>query len=254
MNGRIAVPSDRKAVYVVRMRDFILQEIRRLASANGGQAPGQKLFGRETGIGERQWRGLYWSRWSDVLRDAGFEPNKLNERVEADELISGVIAALRHFGRLPTEADMQVLRRTNPEIPHPNVLKSHFGKKADLIAALAKHVVNNPVYADVAAMLPEQSDDVLERQPSSKPVKGFVYLIKSGDFYKIGRSDDAERRFKQISIALPDKAELFHTIRTDDPPGIEAYWHRRFDDRRANGEWFRLTPQDVAAFKKRKFQ
>ncbi len=149
---------------------------------------------------------------------------------------------------------MQILRRTNPAIPHPNVLKSHFGKRADLIAALAKHVANDPAYADVAAMLPDQSDDASQRQPSSKSVEGFVYLIKSGDFYKIGRSDDVERRFKQITIALPDKAELFHTIQTDDPPGIEAYWHRRFADRRSNGEWFKLTPQDVAAFRKRKFQ
>lgn len=236
------------------MRDFILQEIRRLASANGGQAPGMGTFQSQTGIGERQWRGLYWSRWSDALKDAGLEPNKLNERADTGSLLAGLIAACRHFERLPTEADMQILRRINPAIPHPNVLKSHFGKRADLIAALAKHVANDPAYADVAAMLPDQSDGASQRQPSSKSVEGFVYLIKSGDFYKIGRSDDAERRFKQITIALPDKAELFHTIRTDDPPGIEAYWHRRFADRRANGEWFKLTPQDVAAFKKRKFQ
>ena len=77
--------------------------------------------------------------------------------------------------------------------------------------------------------------------------------MKSGKYYKIGRSSCAEKREYEISLQLPEKATLVHKIKNDDPPGIERYWHERFKDKRKGGEWFDLRPSDIAAFKRRKF-
>jgi len=86
----------------------------------------------------------------------------------------------------------------------------------------------------------------------SLPIE-YVYLLKVGKYYKIGRSNAPGRREYELAIQLPERGVTVHTIKTDDPVGIERYWHERFAERRKNGEWFELRREDVSAFRRRKF-
>jgi hypothetical protein len=233
------------------MREQIVAEIRRLAEENGGKAPGVIAFERLTGIREASWRGIYWARWSDALTDAGCAPNAWQGKHDTEIVFQKFIEACRHYSRVPTVSEFQMYARGRKDFPHSKALYSHFGSKEALLEHLRDWVADKSECTDVAAMLGASAQS---RDSAPKPHEGLVYLIKSGAHYKIGRSDELERRVKEIRIALPEAATLVHSIRTDDPSGIEAYWHRRFSDKRANGEWFKLTSSDVAAFKRRKFQ
>jgi hypothetical protein len=81
---------------------------------------------------------------------------------------------------------------------------------------------------------------------------GYVYLLKHGSRreYKIGRTNNPLRREGEVGIQLPEKLQPVHYIKTDDPAGVESYWHKRFASKRKEGEWFALSAQDVRAFKR----
>jgi hypothetical protein len=241
----------------MQLRQRILDEIRRIAKLNGGRPPGRHKFERETGIKYAHWSGVLWARWGDALAEAGFQPNTLNPRLDAEAMLSKLVAAVRYYGKLPTWAELQLYRQHDPSFPTHRTIARHFHGRPQMIVALKRRASAGVSDADILALLPEEiSDDTADEMAvGDKAVgDGWVYLIKSGDHYKIGRGENLERRVKQIRVALPERGELVHAIRTDDPAGIESYWHRRFADLRANGDWFRLSREDVSAFKKRKFQ
>ena len=77
-------------------------------------------------------------------------------------------------------------------------------------------------------------------------------MIKHGNRaeYKIGKTVNPVRREGEIRLELPERIQPVHYITTDDPSGVEAYWHERFRKQRKGGEFFALTQADVQAFKR----
>lgn len=235
------------------MRERIVSEIRRIAN-DTGEAPGQNLFTKLSGIRRHEWLGKIWSKWGDALVEAGYEAKTLRVRTDADVVLKTVAECCLQLGKIPSEAELKLFIRNHDDLPSAGTVHNHFPRRALLVEALRDWAIlpENHSYFAIADMLPA---------PVSTPVElpahqnyGHVYLLRAGEYYKIGQSSDLEKRVKSINVALPDKATLEHAISTDDPPGIEAYWHRRFADRRMNGEWFKLSKADILAFKKRKFQ
>jgi hypothetical protein len=235
----------------------ILSEIRRTAATNGGKPLGAAAFSRETGVQERAWLGKHWARWGDALQEAGYAANTLNQPLSDSHVLDHLARAVLELGRWPTHPELKLRRKNDPTMPSHNVF-TRLGRKAELARKLQTYCKSKSEYAAVAAVCAGvlSTEPVIdaEAQGGSVASTGHVYLIKYGRHYKIGRTNSTSRRHREISIELPNDTKLVHSIETDDPSGIEAYWHQRFADRRHKGEWFNLTLQDIAAFRRRRFQ
>jgi hypothetical protein len=233
----------------------ILEEIRRTAEANGGKPLGMSRFYQETGIKESDWLGHYWSKWGDAVRESGFEPNELQGARDEAELIESFIGLMRQLRKFPTQKEVRLKASNSPGFPWHNTF-NRFGSKAQFVEKILQHCSSRPGYDDVLAFcygMREAAVSGPDEEPVGNETFGSVYLLRTGRYFKIGRSNAFGRRERELAIQLPEKANTIHVIRTDDPVGIEEYWHKRFASRRQNGEWFTLSAADVKAFKRRKF-
>jgi Meiotically up-regulated gene 113 len=238
-------------------REHILQEIRRTTEANDNVPFGSRRFFQETGIKVSDWKGKFWARWGDAVREAGFEPNQKQGAFSEDLIIEKFIVVMRELGRFPVVAELRMKKRSDASLPNSKVYEQRFGTKTQLAGKIREYCHGRTGYEDVVAMCSgvldlQRADAWNDAEPEADNT-GFVYLMKSGRSYKIGRSNAAGRREYELAIQLPEKLRTVHTIRTDDPAGIEEYWHKRFAAKRKNGEWFDLDSKDISAFRRRKF-
>lgn len=114
--------------------------------------------------------------------------------------------------------------RNRDGFPGHSTFRNHFGTKERLVTALRMFVHEHDEFADLIPLLPEPKEPEAEVPATEVLSNGLVYLLKPGDYYKIGRSDRIEQRVKEISVTMPEPVELIHAIRTD----VRAFKRRRF--------------------------
>jgi hypothetical protein len=178
----------------------------------------------------------------------------LNVAFPDNVLIEKLITLTRQLGRFPIESDL-ILSRGNDDFPDRNVF-SRLGNKRQRVARVLNYCRERDGFEDVIPLCEAVATTPL--LPSERAAAtsdrgvGYVYLIKHGNRseYKIGRTINPIRREGEVRLELPEKLQPIHFVKTDDPAGVEAYWHRRFANKRKEGEWFALTLDDIRAFRR----
>jgi len=238
-------------------KKHIIEEIIRTTKENNGVPLGMDKFASESGIKESDWFPKYWTKWSEALREAGFNPNKMKSAYDGNVLIEHVISLIRELKKFPTTSDFKFKAYHTNGFPWDRAFR-RLGKKPEMAQKILNYCKSNSGYEDIieickGVLASSEKEEKEVDFEGVEPQFSYVYLMKSGRYYKIGRSDCVEKRNYEIGIKLPEESKIVHKIKTDDPSGIEAYWHKRFEDKRKQGEWFDLLSSDVNAFRRRKF-
>lgn len=75
---------------------------------------------------------------------------------------------------------------------------------------------------------------------------GYIYILAGKDgAFKIGRTNNIDRRMAQIKPAMPYKPRLICAFYVDDCQCAEQELHIMYGAKRLNGEWFHLDRKDI---------
>ncbi len=210
-------------------KEEILSEIRKFVAAHDGEIPGERRFATATRMKESAWKGKYWARWTDAVREAGYDPNAKNQKIPDENILEQLAAFITKLGYFPIRDEINIQARTAPGFPVWQTIKKRFGGMPETAAAILEfsRKAGDPVLAELCEARLKR--EVLKPTPtgnSRTPTNakaGFVYLKYSPSLrlYKIGKANDPNKRGAGISLLLPEDLVPKHEIKTDCPYILE---------------------------------
>jgi hypothetical protein len=74
---------------------------------------------------------------------------------------------------------------------------------------------------------------------------GFVYFLWSEHGIKIGRTTQPSKRLAQFGVKLPFETLVLNIVPVTCSVSAERYFHEVFASKRLNGEWFKITRDEI---------
>ena len=186
-----------------------------------------RAFHAATGIPDHQILGTYWATWNEALAEAGAATTSFFQpKIEEGLVIEALAKLIDRLKKWPAQNELILERRRNSSFPSIKVIR-RVSRETSFASKLVSYCAEHPGLA-TAAKIAAQRMKTEEAEPPAigrTPTSGYVYMMRSGRRYKIGYTNSPSRRHREVRLDLPDPTTLVHTIATDDPGGIEAYWH-----------------------------
>jgi hypothetical protein len=129
-------------------------------------------------------------------------------------ILEKYISFLRELGRVPLTAELRIKARSDTSFPSHGLFAKLGGKQA-LIAGVREHREAHNI-SDVITMLPAQAGALPEPHATENEPKvptGYVYLMKSGRHFKIGRTNSVGRRGRELGIKIPIPPSTLHVMK-----------------------------------------
>lgn len=79
---------------------------------------------------------------------------------------------------------------------------------------------------------------------------GYIYCIRSGGLFKIGRTESPRTRLAKYRTENPLAFDVVLLAYVSDYRTVEGELTRRFSHKRDHGEWFQLEEEDVISIRK----
>jgi len=130
-------------------KKHIIDEIIRTAKANNGIPLGKKGFERETGIKYSDWYGIDWTKRGDAVREAGYEPNKMQTAYDQNVLIEQVISLIREKRKFPTSGEIRLKAHNTGGFAFHSAFTRRLGKKSATAQKILNYCKERSGYEDV---------------------------------------------------------------------------------------------------------
>src|SRR3990172_9399816 len=179
--------------------------------------PTSKEFYSETGITKHVAEVAFGNQaFSKIQRAAGDEPHKFGIPGRSpDEFFQIYGNVIRDLKEVPTRAEWK-RRKAKPTAD--SYLRKLKVSWRQMPFAFQEWAIKQSGWEDVIQIckthcmnLKQDPDESEESLPSV----GYVYLMKSGKHYKIGKTNSVGRRQYELGTKLPEEAKTIHFIETD---------------------------------------